>query len=360
MRRTLTIVALLAAVATGSGFTAHTPSAHTPPAQPGPGAQIGWQDFATGSTSSLRGLSAVNSRVAWASGSGAEVIRTVDGGQTWDHVGPPATADLQFRDIEAFDADHAVILSIGNGEESRVYLTDDGGAHWTETFRNPDAAAFYDCMTFFDRRHGLALSDPVDGKFRVLSTADGGHSWSVLPTAGMPPALDGEFAFAASGTCLVSAGGRDAWIATGGGPVTRVLHSSDRGITWTAAATAMPSGPSAGIYSLSFRDPRHGLAVGGDFTVPESAPDGAARSTDGGNAWTVADQAPGEYRSGVDWTALPWVAIAVGPTGSDITVDAGHTWHRFDTTSLHGVQCTRDGACWASGAGGRVAKLTLK
>lgn len=58
------------------------------------------------------------------------------------------------------------------------------------------------------------------------------------------------------------------------------------------------------------------------------------------------------------WTLLPWIAIAVGPTGSDISYNAGRTWHRFDTGSLHGVQCTRDGACWASGADGRVARLT--
>jgi hypothetical protein len=73
----------------------------------------------------------------------------------------------------------------------------------------------------------------------------------------------------------------------------------------------------------------------------------------------VAAAVPGEYRSGVAWTRLPTVAIAVGPTGSDITYDAGRTWHRFDSGSLHGVQCTKDGACWASGAGGRVARLTL-
>ena len=84
-------------------------------------------------------------------------------------------------------------------------------------------------MDFFDGgRRGLALSDPVDGKFRIAATDDSGRSWHVLPTDGMPPAVAGEFAFAASGTCLVTSGGRDAWFASGGG-ASRVFHSRDGG-----------------------------------------------------------------------------------------------------------------------------------
>ncbi|NUT32586.1 MAG: oxidoreductase [Hamadaea sp.] len=351
MRRLSTIVSLLTVATLTTAFSA------PPTAAAAPG--LSWQDLPTGSTASLRGLSPVDRRVAWASGSGGEVLRTVDGGQTWQHVGPPGTADLQFRDIQAFDADRAVILSIGEGEDSRVYRTVDGGATWTETFRNHEETAFYDCLAFFDHRHGLALSDPVGGKFRILSTDDGGASWSVLPDAGMPAALAGEFAFAASGTCIAAAAGVHAWFATGGGATARVFHTGDRGLTWDVVDTGIPSGPSAGIYSLAFRDRIHGIAVGGDFAVPDAAPDGAATSRDGGRTWTTSASVPGEYRSGVAWTKVPGVAIAVGPSGSDVTYDAGRTWHRFDETSLHGVQCTADGACWASGANGRVARLTF-
>ncbi|WP_245601670.1 WD40/YVTN/BNR-like repeat-containing protein [Hamadaea tsunoensis] len=330
------------------------------PAEAHPTPVPSWQDFSTGSASSLRGLSAVSRRVAWASGSEGEVLRTLDGGRTWSHVGPPGTAELQFRDIEAFDADHAVLMSIGDTTDAfRFYVTSDGGAHWTETFRNTEAAAFYDCMAFFDRRHGIALSDPVDGKFRILATSDGGRTWAVAPDTGMPAALAGEFAFAASGTCLTVSGGEHAWFASGGGSAARVYRSNDRGRTWSVTDTPVPSGASAGIYSVAFRDPRHGIIVGGDYTTPDSAPDGAAVSRDGGRTWTVGRTVPGAYRSGVAWTNIAGVAIAVGPTGSDITYDGGQTWHGFDTGSLHGVDCTRDGACWASGAAGRVTRLTL-
>jgi photosystem II stability/assembly factor-like uncharacterized protein len=352
MRRLSTIVSLLAAATLATGFTSPQTAGLALP-------QPAWQDFTTGSTSSLRGLSAVSWRTAWASGSGGEVLRTLNGGRSWQQVGPPDTAGLQFRDIQAFDDNNAVILSIGDGENSRIYVTADGGAHWTETFRNQEAAAFYDCMAFFDHRHGIALSDPVDGRFRILSTSDGGITWEVLPAVGMPPALAGEFAFAASGTCIAAASGRHAWFATGGGVTARVFRSADRGGTWTATDTAIPSGPSAGIYSLAFRDPAHGIAVGGDFAVPDAAPSGAGLSRNGGKTWDIADGVPGEYRSGVAWMHLPGLALAVGPTGSDITYDAGRTWHRFDTSSLHGVQCANDGTCWASGANGRIARLIL-
>lgn len=123
--------------------------------------------------------------------------------------------------------------------------TEDGGATWTETFRNPDPRAFYDCLTFFDSRHGLAVSDPVDGRFRILSTDDGGRNWSVLPSTGMPDALPGEAGFAASGQCLVSAGSRDVWLATGGAAAARILHSADRGRTWRIAESGIPAGDPA-------------------------------------------------------------------------------------------------------------------
>jgi photosystem II stability/assembly factor-like uncharacterized protein len=346
------VVPALVALVAATGFTVPN-DAQKPNRTPT------WELFETGVEARLRGLSPVSHRVAWASGSGGTVLRTVDGGRTWSQVGPAATTDLQFRDIEAFDAKRAVILSIGNGDQSRVYRTDDGGQTWTETFRNDDPNAFYDCMTFFDSRRGLALSDPVDGKFRILGTGDGGRTWRVLPTGGMPDALPGEFAFAASGTCIVSAGHDDAWFATGGGGVSRVFRSRDGGRTWQVASTPVPSGATAGIYSLAFRDSRHGIAVGGDFTTPTVAPDAAAVSRDGGRTWVAAPAEPGEYRSGAAWVPHSGrIALAVGPTGSDITFDGGLRWHRFDTGSFDSVECTRDGACWASGEAGRVARLT--
>ncbi|MFI6494515.1 WD40/YVTN/BNR-like repeat-containing protein [Streptomyces sp. NPDC050564] len=318
-----------------------------------------WELKDSGTDVRFRGLSAVSRDTAWVAGSKGTVLRTTDGGANWRSVSPPGGADLEFRDIEAFDARRAVVLAIGEGEASRVLRTDDGGATWTESFRNTDTKAFYDCLTFFDRRHGLAMSDPVDGRFRILSTSDGGRSWKVLPSDSMPAAQDGEAGFAASGQCLVTSGPRDVWLATGGGARARVLHSSDRGLTWTATDTPIPAGdPARGVFALAFRDRTHGLAVGGDYRADQASPQTAALTPDGGRTWTSATQPPPAYRSGVTW--LPHsrtAALAVGPTGTDLTTDGGRTWRTVDTGSYDTVDCTPDLGCWASGEKGRVARL---
>jgi photosystem II stability/assembly factor-like uncharacterized protein len=351
----------------------------------GGGTTLSWQLTPTGSTARLRGVSAVNHKVAWASGSLGTVLRTVDRGATWASVGPPGTAALQFRDIEAFGRNRAVILSIGNGGDSRVYWTEDGGAHWTLGFQNPDPNAFYDCMAFFDRKHGLALSDPVNGKFRIISTSDGGKSWSVV-NADMPPALPDEFAFAASGQCLVTVddqhghggkhkgkgqdkkwgkythhghGGKkgdEAWFATGGGAQSRVFRTKDGGETWKVSATPIPSNATSGIFALAFRDAKHGLAVGGDFNDPPVTPNHMALTSDGGKTWTTVTNAPNRYRSGAHWID-DRAALVVGPSGSNVSFDRGLNWQQFDTGSFDTVDCAHRHACWAAGVNGRVAYL---
>jgi photosystem II stability/assembly factor-like uncharacterized protein len=315
-----------------------------------------WQLTPTGSTAQFRGLSAVSRNTAWVSGTLGTVLRTTNRGATWQSVGPPGTQALQFRDIEAFNANTAVIMSIGNTPDAfRIYRTTNGGQTWTQTFQNTEPTAFYDCMAFFDKHRGLALSDPVNGRFRILATSDGGQSWHIV-NADMPPALPAEFAFAASGQCITTAGGRDAWFGTGGDSVARVFHSSDRGLTWEVHATPVHSGPSAGIFALAFRDPRHGLAAGGDFLLPTASPDALALSNDGGDTWSLVPNAPNQYRSGAHWVTGT-DAIIVGPSGSDASFDKGRTWRRFDNGSFDTVDCAGGHACWASGAQGRVAYL---
>jgi len=233
-------------------------------------------------------------------------------------------------------------------------VTSDGGHTWTQTFQNDRPDAFYDCMTFFDSRRGLALSDPVGGRFRIIATDDGGLHWHVV-AANLPAALPGEFAFAASGQCLVTDHGRRAWFGTGGGAQARVFRSDDGGRSWQVSATPIHSGPSAGIFALAFQGQQHGFAVGGDFNTPTQAPDALALTSDGGKTWQLVKDAPNEYRSGAAWVNGS-TAVVVGPTGSNVSVDRGHSWKRFDTGSFRTVDCAR-GACWASGADGRVAYL---
>jgi photosystem II stability/assembly factor-like uncharacterized protein len=315
-----------------------------------------WIPVPTGSDQQYRGLAAVDKRVAWVGGSAGEVLRTTDGGSTWQDVSPPASAGLLFRDVEAQSARRASVMSIGNGDASRIYTTTDGGRSWRLAFVNDDPDAFYDCMDFFaGGRRGLALSDPVDGRFRIAATDDWGRSWHVLPDSGMPSAVAGEFAFAASGTCLVTSGGRDAWFGSGGG-ASRVFHSRDRGSTWTITTAPIPAADAGGVFSLAFRNPREGVMVGGDFTAPANGEDASGFTRDGGASWRLGGDLGG-YRSGVEWlTGARATLIAVGPTGSDVSYDGARSWTAFDAAPYDAVDCV-PGTCWASGPAGAVAVL---
>ena len=315
-----------------------------------------WDKRPTGTDEQYRGLDAVSKRVVWVAGEDGGVLRTTDKGRTWRDVSPPGTNKLAFRDVEARNRRHASVLSIGTGTDSRIYTTTDGGRTWTLAFLNRSDEAFYDCMAFWPGgKRGLALSDPVNGKFRIISTRDGGRSWRVMSRRGMPRATEGEFAFAASGTCLVTAGKRHAYFGTGGGGA-RIFRTRDSGHAWTVHDSAIPASEAGGVFSLAFRNARHGVAVGGDFTKPRKGEDTTSR-TRTGKRWVSGGDASG-YRSGVDWvTGHRGTLVAVGPTGSDISRDGGRSWRRFSRTPYDAVSCTNRGVCWASGPDGAVARL---
>jgi photosystem II stability/assembly factor-like uncharacterized protein len=359
MRRSLGIAGLSIPVTLALGLSLTTYSSaeakvHRP--------SLTWHVGTVGSDQELRGLAPVSSRAAWVSGDAGGVWRTTDGGSTWHDVAPPdSTADTLYRDIEATDARHAWLLAIGVGQDSKILRTTDGGATWTTTFVNDDPNAFYDCMAMWPGgRDGIAMSDPPDGKFRIIRTHDSGRTWSVVPNAGMPPAATGEFGFAASGTCLVTAGARDAFLASGG-TASRIYRSHDRGTTWSVVDSPIPATPSeaGGTFGLAFRNPRQGLAVGGDYTAPDNGAHASAYTRKGGRTWTGGGDLGG-YRSGVDFVSgSPRTAIAVGTSGSDVTYDGGRSWTpvEADGQGFDSVQCLPGGGCWASGADGRVGRL---
>jgi photosystem II stability/assembly factor-like uncharacterized protein len=327
----------------------------------GESSQAQWTTQASGTKARLRGLGVVNDEVAWASGTGGTFVRTSDGGKTWRAGTVPGDLSLDFRDLHALGADTAYLLSIGGGEQSRIFKTTDGGATWDTRYVNKDPKGFLDALAFWDADHGLALGDPVDGHFVILTTDDGGKSWTPAPPEGMPPALPGEGAFAASGTCLVVQGDGHSWFGTGGAVVSRVFRSTDRGRTWAAHETSVRAGaPSSGIFSLAFHDPEIGVAVGGDYKAPGQAGNVVALTQDGGRTWRLSKRRPPcGYRSAVAFVpgTQGRVLVAVGPTGSDVSVDGGEDWRRLGTTGFHAVGFTGPSAGWAVGEDGLVARF---
>jgi photosystem II stability/assembly factor-like uncharacterized protein len=318
-----------------------------------------WEMQNSGVDVRLRGVSAVNERVAWASGAGSTVLRTADGGQTWQKL--TVTADkLDFRDIDAIDAQTAYVLAIGNGPASRIYKTTDGGKTWTLQFKNEDQKAFLDAMSFWDANHGIVFGDSVDGQLYIMTTADGGRVWSRVPTANLLPALENEGAFAASGTNIAVFGTSHAWIGTGASAKARVLRTADGGWTWQVAETPLAARPSAGIFSIAFRDARHGIIVGGDYRKEREAVNNLAVTSDGGVTWTLVKGLSG-FRSVVAYVPGTTTLVALGPSGGDYSTDDGQTWKPiggpgFDTFSF----APRTSIGWAAGADGRIGKLTFK
>lgn len=361
----VTSLALASSSLAGASFAGTSSStgvaASTVAAQRGEADELAWKRVNVNTSQNFRGLDAVSAGIAWVSGSAGGVWRTTDAGRTWRNVTPASNKKkpLEFRDVEAINAANAQVLAIGAGRKSRILRTSDGGVTWTKTFVNSEQDAFYDCMAMFDDGiHGLAMSDPVKGKFRIITTHDGGDSWSETKRKGMPKAKTGEFGFAASGTCVAAYGEQRAAFATGGS-ASRIFRSGNFGRTWRARKTTIPSSEAGGVFSIDFRDDRKGLAVGGDFLVPDEGKKMSARSNNGGWKWKKNGDLGG-YRSGVAWLADSGrTAIAVGPSGSDVTTDAGKTWEGFDNDGFDAVQCI-DGSCWASGANGVVARLVRR
>jgi photosystem II stability/assembly factor-like uncharacterized protein len=320
-----------------------------------------WTVQVSGTKARLRGLSVVSGEVAWAGGTGGTFLRTTDGGKTWRPGTVPGASSLDFRDVHATDDKTALLLSIGEGEKSRIYETTDGGATWTTIYVTRDPKAFLDALAFWDPDHGLAFGDPVDGRFMMLRTEDGAKSWKPSPIEWMPLALPGEGAFAASGTCLVVGGDGHAWFATGGAKVARVFRSTNLGRTWTAHETPVMAGtPSSGIFSLAFHDSDHGIAVGGDYKEPGGAGNLVALTSDGGRTWKLPrGRPPGGYRSAVAYVpgTQGRTLVAVGPTGSDVSVDGGESWRPMGTTGFNSVGFAAPAAGWAVGEDGLVARF---
>lgn len=331
-----------------------------------------WTVQTSGVTARLRGVSAASDKVAYASGSGGTVLKTTDAGATWKKLTLPSdAAGMDFRDIDAIDARTAYILSIGEGNKSRIYKTTDGGATWMIQFSNADPKGFYDAMSFWDADHGIVFGDSHDGQLRMLTTSDGGLHWNPVPASALPPALENEGAFAGSGTNIaVLSRGRssnDAWIGTGAGPTCRILHTADRGKTWTAVNTPIAASSSAGIFSVAFRDKRHGVTVGGDYRKEKDAVDNLAITSDGGQTWTlVKEKGLSGFRSVVQFVpGTKSTFVAVGPQGADISEDDGQTWAPlagpsplpgFDTLSFAPVK----NVAFAAGARGAIGKLVIR
>lgn len=317
-----------------------------------------WQPLESGVSAGFRGLSGVSDQVAWASGSGGTVIRTIDGGQTWEDVSVPGTDTIQYRDIEAFDANTAIVLSAGL--PAVVYKTTDGGESWEQKYFSMVEGTFYDAMDFWNEQEGIAFGDAIDGRLLILRTFDGGETWQELPEEQRPEAIDGQGGFAASGTCLRTYGDSHVWIGLGG-LESSVHYSSDKGETWQKSTAPIDYGPAAGIFSLQFKDEMNGIAIGGDYRGDSlTTKNRVAFTRDGGATWqSVMDgMQPNGYRSAIDF--FEEFVLVVGRESADFYRQGEYAYTPMEG-AYYAVHTAKDkSAVWASGPNGKVAKLEFR
>ena len=308
-----------------------------------------WALQNSNTTADLRGIHSVGNGVAWASGTNGTVLRTEDGGYLWQQCSiPPGAEHLDFRGIQAFDANTAIVMSSGKGDLSRLYKTIDGCHTWKLVFKNPDKDGFWDSILLnrFDK-DGYLLGDPVNGSFRFWTTDDKGMTWQDdwqgadwkrTPWRGLI-ALPQEGAFAASNSALFVDERYAVGFVTGGPAGGRFVFGNDPndGTRFHAVSLPLRSGsPASGAYSIESRDYDGLVAVGGDYMKPDDPSGTATYSKDGGEHWHPAITPPHGYRSAVAYDSASKTWITVGPNGTDISTDDGRNWRAVHPDpSLH-------------------------
>jgi photosystem II stability/assembly factor-like uncharacterized protein len=308
----------------------------------------------TNSTASFRGLSVVDDKVAWLSGSQGWVGQTTDGGQSWSFNQVKGFEEVDFRSLYAFDNQRAVIANAGS--PAHILMTTDGGKTWNPVYTNSHADAFFDGMDFWNDKEGIIYGDPIDGKMLLLSTRDGGLSWTEIKDA--PQLEKGEASFAASGTGIRCTSKNQVMISTGG-VVSRLWISKDKGVHWKNINTPIVQGENTtGIFSF-VQNNKVLIIVGGDYKKEDVAVKHNFYSTEEGKQWLAPVAPTRGYRECVE-PITNKIVVSTGPSGTDISFDNGHSWKALSNEKgLHVVRKARKGSLVIL-AGGKGNVFLLK
>jgi hypothetical protein len=310
----------------------------------------------SGKRISIRGLSVVSDKIIWASGSGGNVARSTDGGNTFTWMKVPGYEKNDFRDIEAFDENTAVIMGITT--PAVILKTKDGGKNWKKVFEDTTKGAFFDAMAFSVNNHGTLVGDPLNNKVFLAYTSDGGDNWEVPVYQKSYPgttAKEGEAFFASSGTNIAMLGISNHSIMVSGGKASRLFTGVSED-----SLPIMQGKESTGANSVAVYNGKKIVIVGGDFTKDTVSNNNfVLTDLDLWNPmkYSIPKTPPHGYRSCVIFLSEKKL-LTCGTSGIDISKDGGMNWELISKESFHVCQKAKKGkAVFLAGSGGRIAKL---
>jgi len=308
------------------------------------------QMLAMGKPLSLRGLSVVSDQVIWVSGSGGTVGLSVDGGQNWKWTRVAGYELSDFRDIEAFSDQEAIIMGVA--EPAVLMRTTDGGGRWTLVYKDTAKSAFWDAMDFSGDR-GVLIGDPERGKIFFSSSSDRGKTWGKPMASGLEGPVAGEAFFAASGSNIsyVTAG---QWALVSGGKKSCLYFAGNR---YHLLLNQGSETTGANAIAVNPGDPNLAFVVGGDFSHDTLSQGNSVRIRFNPFNQEFPDSPPRGYRSCVEYLDDKRM-ICCGTSGVDISKDGGMNWQAISDKSFHVCRKAKSGqAIFLAGAKGSIARL---
>jgi photosystem II stability/assembly factor-like uncharacterized protein len=298
---------------------------------------------------SMRGLSAVDDKTVWVSGSSGTVGLSLDSGNSWKWMNIKGYEKTDFRDIEAFDSKTAIIMGIDT--PAVILKTTDAGETWCLVFEDKTPGMFLDAMEFWNEESGIVIGDPINGRMFVARTFDGGKNWRGIPEINKPAVDSGEACFASSGTNIRKLNNAEAVFITGG-------MSSHVFIRENKIDMPIIQGKeSAGANSIAVKNRKTFIVVGGDFNTKDSTNKNCVITTDAGKSWTFPVVPPHGYRSCIEYLGKKkW--ISCGLNGVDLSTDDGNTFTWISKDGYHVCRKAKKGkAVYFAGGGGRIGRL---
>ncbi len=315
--------------------------------------------ISSGTKTTLRGLSVVTDNIIWVSGSNGTVGRSTNGGKNWTWMTVKGFEKNDFRDIEAFDATTAVIMSVA--EPAYILKTNDAGETWKVVYENKGKGMFLDAMEFWNREAGIVIGDPIDGRFFVTRSFDNGSTWQDIPFEKRPLADSGEACFAASGT-NVRALDRDEAVFVSGGLKSEIYIRDQRIALPIVQGKETTGANSVAVWNrFSAGKQKRIVVVGGDFNADSSTVKNCFISNNGGKTWITPNTAPHGYRSCVEFLSNKEELISCGINGVDYSYNGGMNWKWISKEGFHVCRKAKAGtSCWFAGSNGKVGKLVWK